>query len=85
MTPDGLHERFVVQAQRCSKLWRRHILAGGTSYKEEHDNREGSVGMGILHVLQRLSAHCEASTEGELCMDDDLTLIRLDGQRSTGA
>ena len=36
----------VVQAQKCAKLWCQHIFARGTSYKEELDPREGSLGMG---------------------------------------
>ena len=36
----------VVQAQKCTKLLFQHIIARGTTYMEERDPREGSLGMG---------------------------------------
>ena len=40
----------VVHAQECAKLLFQHIIARGTTYMEERDPPEGSLGMG--HFLR---------------------------------
>ena len=76
----------IVQAQKCSKLLCQHIFAWGTSYREERDPRQGSLGM-VLFVRFTVGFEdiMKQAFGEQNCVDDDFTVLSLDGQRSTGA
>ena len=44
--------QFCIAEAQNAKLWCQRIFSRGTSYKEERDPREGSLGLGLLRVLQ---------------------------------
>ena len=53
VTPDGLHVSVLLCRLKSARNWCQHMFARGTSYKEERNPREGSLGMGRSTVVLR--------------------------------